>query len=557
LPSLPTPGADSGTWGDELNEFLEVAHESDGRLKVVPFNVKDYGATWDGTTNDSAAVKAAEAALTDGSILYFPPGRYKITDTALAGFAAVHLDGLSRVAVVFAEGAELVMANLSAGSGTSHGIRVSGPCSDVAIVNARVVWSPTATVRSWGSGIRVDGGAATTLNNTDSPTRVRILNTYVENASECGLIAVGVTDLSVRDFVAKGTLADTLHVNACRRFQIDGLTGISCGDDTLGAITYYSATDTHDGSAAYGRAFGRSVWDEWSNSGVARGIVSLSSVANVVRLAGCYNTIVSGISGISPGNGISIESSNGGSFSEKWAVSKNCVISEFAILNPTTYGLLAFSSTEYSDPARFWEGNGMLVRNGTITGTGLRPFYVGEIEGVNLADIDCFGVFTLGAVQGGRRNSFRNVFAQDVALGDSATYTRQRGSTANRPTLTTVPIGHCYVDETIGRNIYKKNDTVWTDGQGSSVIATPTVASAATFTVPAGAEIVAVSGTVNITSVTAGHPNQRVTLIFQDALTFTDGSNLTLAGNFVTTGGDTISLVCDGTTWYETSRSVN
>ena len=40
-------------------------------------------------------------------------------------------------------------------------------------------------------------------------------------------------------------------------------------------------------------------------------------------------------------------------------------------------------------------------------------------------------------------------------------------------------------------------------------------------------------------------------------LTFTDGSNLKLNGNFVTTADDTITLVYDGTNWYEMCRSVN
>jgi|GEM_PF-5588411 len=34
MPSLPTPGADNGTWGTKLNEFLEVAHNADGTIKT-------------------------------------------------------------------------------------------------------------------------------------------------------------------------------------------------------------------------------------------------------------------------------------------------------------------------------------------------------------------------------------------------------------------------------------------------------------------------------------------------------------------------------------------
>lgn len=68
-----------------------------------------------------------------------------------------------------------------------------------------------------------------------------------------------------------------------------------------------------------------------------------------------------------------------------------------------------------------------------------------------------------------------------------------------------------------------------------------------------------VTGTTNITSITATGvvAGSEITIIFDDVLTFTDGSNLVLAGNFVTTTGDTITLKFDGTNFYETCRSVN
>lgn len=86
------------------------------------------------------------------------------------------------------------------------------------------------------------------------------------------------------------------------------------------------------------------------------------------------------------------------------------------------------------------------------------------------------------------------------------------------------------------------------------------VASAATVTLPLDREVVLVSGTTNITSVTAGaaNANRRVTLVFQGILTFTDGSNLKLASNFVTAADASITIACpDGTNWVECSRSTN
>lgn len=88
--------------------------------------------------------------------------------------------------------------------------------------------------------------------------------------------------------------------------------------------------------------------------------------------------------------------------------------------------------------------------------------------------------------------------------------------------------------------------------------AAPTIASAATLTIPPLVQVVIVSGTTGVTNITAtGRSGQRVTLVFQGALTVTDGGNLRLAGNFTTTADDTLTLACDGTNWYETARSVN
>lgn len=87
----------------------------------------------------------------------------------------------------------------------------------------------------------------------------------------------------------------------------------------------------------------------------------------------------------------------------------------------------------------------------------------------------------------------------------------------------------------------------------------PVTASAASITLPRHSDIHSISGTTNITSMTASNvwAGRRVTLIFQGILTFTDGSNLLLNGNFVTSADDTITLVCDGTNWIECSRSAN
>lgn len=84
------------------------------------------------------------------------------------------------------------------------------------------------------------------------------------------------------------------------------------------------------------------------------------------------------------------------------------------------------------------------------------------------------------------------------------------------------------------------------------------VASATALPLPTG-RVFHVTGTTTITSITATNFQSGVviTLIFDGILTFTDGNNLKLAGNFVTTADDTITLAFDGTNFYEIARSVN
>lgn len=88
-------------------------------------------------------------------------------------------------------------------------------------------------------------------------------------------------------------------------------------------------------------------------------------------------------------------------------------------------------------------------------------------------------------------------------------------------------------------------------GKGADVASASTIA-------PTG-NLFHVTGTTTITSIsgsgiTAG---TEITIIFDGSLTFTDGSNLKLNGNFSTSADDTIKLVWDGSNWYEISRSAN
>ena len=84
------------------------------------------------------------------------------------------------------------------------------------------------------------------------------------------------------------------------------------------------------------------------------------------------------------------------------------------------------------------------------------------------------------------------------------------------------------------------------------------IPSSATLYLPQEMDTVLISGTTGITSIFASlHAGRRMTLIFQDVVTVTDGSNLKLNGSFTSAANGTLTLTCDGTNWYEISRSAN
>lgn len=102
MPRLPIVGNDIGAWGGLLNQFLSVTLNNDGTLKNYGFNVKDFGAIGDNSTDDTAAIQAAytAAAASSASIqptgtgltgtiypVIIPPGIYKISDHILPGNA--------------------------------------------------------------------------------------------------------------------------------------------------------------------------------------------------------------------------------------------------------------------------------------------------------------------------------------------------------------------------------------------------------------------------------------------------------------------------------------
>ncbi len=84
------------------------------------------------------------------------------------------------------------------------------------------------------------------------------------------------------------------------------------------------------------------------------------------------------------------------------------------------------------------------------------------------------------------------------------------------------------------------------------------VASADPINLPSSGSFFQVTGTTSFGTLNGGWSGRMVTLKFTGALTVNDGgASLKLNGNFVTTADDTLTLIHDGTSWFEISRSAN
>lgn len=339
-------------------------------------NVKDYGAVGDGIADDSAAIKAAESAMTSGDRLYFPEGDYRFAQQNPTGQAAIVLSGLSNVTVEFAPGARLVMDNLDInGHGTSHGIRIEGAASHVTILNATIEWSTTPSARSFGDGLSVLGWPSDSppppgwTGSTGTVEFVSIINARVVNAPQAGAVIMGASDVTVTNFTAIGTKADGLHFNANRRVTLDGLTAQNTGDDGLAFVTYYDPTQQWTYGPTDG-PFNQSGLGEWNNGGsVASNITVTGGGASGVRVQGGYDITITNVTVADKEFGLQINSSMATGPGD-WTslASRNVQISDVTIDGVQTGIVLATNNIDGTEDAEWWDFSGLSISDVTIRG---------------------------------------------------------------------------------------------------------------------------------------------------------------------------------------------
>jgi hypothetical protein len=147
--------------------------------------------------------------------------------------------------------------------------------------------------------------------------------------------------------------------------------------------------------------------------------------------------------------------------------------------------------------------------------------------------------------------------------GTSAIVTIDTGSVTSgivrgnifRGTATTTNAIACTPMPAASKWIIEGNDT----GPFLSTLDGASVASAASITLPSSTGFVKITGSATITTITAQQVGTIITLLFTGTSPHVDvGGNIKVASApFNATSDDTLTLACDGTSWFEVSRSVN
>ncbi|WP_245233928.1 glycosyl hydrolase family 28-related protein [Mycobacterium sp. PS03-16] len=283
-------------------------------------DVRAHGATGDGITDDSQAIRAAASALHSGSTLRFPSGTYRFAQRWPPGGAAVVIAEMDDVVVEFDPGAELYLDNLhpTTRTGSSHGLLIRGPASRIRLNALNIRWADGAQ-RSLGDGIRVEGcpdlGDEQPRGWSGPPrpvTDVSVSDCTVRSSPQTGVIMMGVSGITVNGLRVTDSGADGLHFNACRRASVDQYSAVNTGDDGLALVTYHDPEPTF---APASHTFSFPELTDWSNAEFTVANVNVFGCrANGVRLAGANRVTVEGLDvvGVRAGSAFLIDSAEPG-----------------------------------------------------------------------------------------------------------------------------------------------------------------------------------------------------------------------------------------------------
>lgn len=506
----------SSTWLNEVDDDI--------------FGVEGYGAIGDGVTDDTAAITLAFASTNE---IRFRAGKtYLVTgnlapasNTFIYGYGATIKLKDSSNAHIFrlADGTTnvtirglILNGNKSNQTSTVHGITSTG----TAVSN--LFFYDLKIFDCKGDGI---GLASTTS------TGVMVSGCYAYNNDGAGL--------SNRT----GTLVEATFTGNIARDNGThniGTTGIGQYITISGNITEASGTADnitgYNASNSYWTVTGN-VARAGSNNGIHVGGDNLTVTGNTVHGPAQYGIVIRidgvsvGVASTVAGNIVNSPGAQAGIWIDAMA---DATVTGNTVLNSTTHGILLNA-----------------VPRGVVSGNSVRD---STGSGIRLEDCDQVTVTgntsTSNTVDGIRlSNTDDSTIIGNTCVGNTEYGIRSTGTDLNNLISYNKLLNNTTADllKTIASTVTEGNLT------GGTV----SVTAAATTTGPDYSNYWVISGATVITNITASWRGRTIIIRASGAITINDGGNLVMAGNFVFGDGDTLTLICDGTNWYESCRSNN
>jgi hypothetical protein len=430
---LPVSGADEGTWGDVLNDYLLQSHTAAGVLKsgvvdttqlsagvqstltsavakdTLVYNVKDHGAKGDGSTNDTAAI---QATLALGGVTFFPPGQYRISSITVPAGAVLRGTNSSGHGIVLPEPNHSTLARIA---GTNQHMIVGAQGS----AHVRIEYmhlDGNKNNNSSGDGIHLDDVG------TAEEAQWRIFNCFIEANPGYGI------------YIGNGRRC--CQLDQAGTFY-SGASGIRMNGSDGSIRRCIIGTNMQDGiqvGAAITRIFENDIYGNGTpGSGTSgNGITVLSTINQVVIC----------------GNGID-RNQNNGIYLSTGASAISIVANDLHSNSQYTNGGAHHINVKSATGNIALSGNLFGIDGGMTKAAGYCIYLdTGASVVENSSIIQSAATSNLG-------------LTNDTARLRSAYYTE--GLLANRPAVTAVANGHTYfaTDDT-GGTMYRSNGTTWT-----------------------------------------------------------------------------------------------
>ena len=298
LPSnVATKSSSSGDTGKAIDAYTGVIAEAE--MGITSVTSPAYGATGDGTTNDSAAIQAAvnAANTAGGGVVYFPPGVYRI---------GTRIELKSGVSLVGA-GQEYTTLKAMSGLTTSVIVGLSGTAAaNLAIRGLKVDADYSATAINLngiqitnGSNIVIDDCAVTNVANAGivltTCTSCVVSGSRVSHTGKAqagvgfGVLLTGGTNCKVHDN----------HFTACNGMNIGGNTN-ALNASIVGNICDHTGTPRTTVSGAGQNPASSGTLTVVSTTGFPpEGTLSVAGIVGAITYTGLTATTFTGCAGAS------------------------------------------------------------------------------------------------------------------------------------------------------------------------------------------------------------------------------------------------------------------